>query len=111
MGSRSLCLDPEGFTFYPTVTATQVTTITTKKQKLAGISGNGKTAAYILSCYLHGYGEVVLRLRREEDVNSFLLEGRIPSWRCPDLDDVKLSTSGSSYGKTEEGRPRREIVC
>ena len=86
--------------------------VKTKKQKLPGISGlENQLKLRWGGLYLHGYGEVVLRLRREEDVNSFLLEGRIPSWRCPDLDDVKLSTSGSSYGKTEEGRPRREIVC
>ena len=53
--------------------------------------------------YLHSDGEVVLRLRGKEDVNGFFLEGRVTGGRSPHLDDVKLPSSCSSHGKTEQG--------
>ena len=74
--------------------------VKTKKQKPPGISGLGNQLPLL---YLHSDGEVVLRLRGKEHVNGFFLEGRVAGGRSPHLDDVKLPSSCSSHGKTEQG--------
>ena len=78
--------------------------VKTKKQKLPGISGlENQLKLRWGGLYLHGYGEVVLRLRWEENINGFFLERRVAGGRSPNLDDVELASSGSSHSKTEEG--------
>ena len=78
--------------------------VKTKKQKLPGISGlENQLKLRWGGLYLHGYGEVVLRLRWEENINGFFLEGRVAGRRRSDLDDVKFPSCSSSHSETEQG--------
>ena len=78
--------------------------VKTKKQKLPGISGlENQLKLRWGGLYLHGYGEVVLRLRWEENINGFFLEGRVTGRRGSDLDDVKFPSCSSSHSETEQG--------
>ena len=55
-----------------------------------------------LVLYLHGHWEVILSLWREENINSFLLEWRVSSWRSSNLNNVELAPGSTSHSKAEE---------
>ena len=70
-----------------------------------------KTICFVT--HLHRHGEIILRFRREEHVDSFFLIGLVALWRSPDLDDVQLKRAKqrNSVDYIPHSAPQQALSC